>query len=104
MAAPGGDPQHLSHVLSQLINLRGLARVRGDAQLAEVWKAVAGPEIAAATRVLGIQRGALQIGVSNSSLLSELVSFHRFGFLEALQRDHAHLKIREIKFKLKSGV
>ena len=99
----GGEPQHLSQVLSQLISLRGLARVRGDAQLAEIWKTAAGPQIAAQTRVLGIQRGVLQVGVSNSSLLSELVSFHRFTILDALKREHPHLKIRDLKFRLKTG-
>jgi hypothetical protein len=46
----------------------------------------------------------LQIGVGNSTLLGELVSFHRFSILSYLQEKHADLKIRDLKFKLKSGV
>ena len=96
------QPQHLSQALSELIALRGLARVRGDAQLDEVWREVAGSDIARQTKVLGISRGILQIGVSNSPLLSELALFHKFSLLKVLQEQHAGLNIHDIKFRRKT--
>ena len=93
-------PQHLSQAISELIALRGLARSRGDAQLAEIWKQVAGDKLAEQTRVLGIKRGVLQVAVANAPLLSELSSFHKFSLLETLQSRHAGLKLRDLKFHL----
>jgi hypothetical protein len=95
---------HVSQALSELIALRGLARLRGESQLADVWKQVAGPRIAEGTRVLGINRGALQIAVTNAPLLSELVSFHKPSLLQALQTEHPDLKIRDLKFRLRGSI
>lgn len=92
---------HVSQALSELIALRGLARLRGESQLADVWKQIAGPHIARNTRVIGINRGALQIAVTNAALLSELASFHKASLLQALQANHADLKIRDLKFRLR---
>ncbi|MEX0718418.1 MAG: DUF721 domain-containing protein [Planctomycetaceae bacterium] len=97
-------PESLGKALAELVALRGLARPRGDAQLADVWRNVAGPQIAAATKVLGIRRGVLQVGVSNSALLSELASFHKASLLAAMTREHADLKIRDLKFRLNGEI
>ncbi|MEZ6065000.1 MAG: hypothetical protein R3B90_04685 [Planctomycetaceae bacterium] len=48
-----------------------------------------------------IKSGALQIGVANSALLSELSAFHKVSLLEQLQTKYSHLRIRDIKFKLR---
>jgi hypothetical protein len=95
------DPRRLSDALSELIALRGLARVRGDAQLATIWKEVAGRRIAADTRVLGVRRGILRIAVTNAPLLSELVGFHRFSLLDALKQRFPELKVSGLKFVLR---
>lgn len=95
------DPRHLSKALSDLIALKGLVRVRGEGQLASIWSGVAGPEISRQTKVLGINRGVLRIGVSNAPLLSELVSFRKTSLLKVFQEEHADLKIRDLKFRLK---
>lgn len=94
------DPQPLSRALSELISLKGFARVRGENQLAAVWSEVAGPKIARQTRVLGIRRGVLQVAVTNAPLLSELASFHKPSLLRTLRKDHADLNIRDLKFRL----
>ena len=102
--ASGFGPQHLSRALSELIARRGYARVGGDAQLQRVWGEIAGPVIAGQTRAVAIRRGVLQILVAHAPLLSELASFHKTSLLEKLTADHADLRIRELKFKLDSGV
>lgn len=98
------EPVHLSKALSELISVRGLARVRGDEQLREIWNRMAGESISAQTKVMGIRNGILQIGVANSAMLGELVSYHRHALLRCLQQDHAYLRIRELKFRLKGNL
>ncbi len=98
------DPQPLAKALTELIAVRGLARVRADAQLAELWRKVVGPKIADRTRVLGIRRKVLQIGVAHAPLLAELASFHRTNLIESLRRHDPDLQIRGIKFLLRGDL
>ncbi|MBM3971454.1 MAG: DUF721 domain-containing protein [Planctomycetes bacterium] len=96
------EPLHVRKVLSELIALKGLARVHGPEQLQQAWRSVAGDEIGRKSRVLELNRGVLNVGVSNSGLLNELVGFHRQTLLEQLQQQFSHLKIQDIKFRLKT--
>lgn len=96
----GREPQHVSRALSELIALRGWARARGYKELAGIWCEVAGSVIAAQTKVQGIRRGALLVGVSNAPLMSELASFHKASLLEALRRQRPDLRIQDLKFRL----
>lgn len=95
------DPLPLSRVLSELIALRGYARVQAGSQLDDAWRDAAGSNVATATKVQGIKRGVLQVSVDNSALLSELASFHKSTILATLQEKHPHLKLRDLKFALK---
>lgn len=99
-----GDPQSLGAALSQLIALKGLANSRGDAQLAETWKNVAGERIADRTVVLGVHRGVLQIGVVSSAMMNELAAFHKGRLVEELKDKHAELKVKDIKFRLRGDL
>ncbi len=102
MAEPG--PQSLSDVLAKLIALRGYARRQGDAQLQQAWTEVAGTQFASRTRALSIKRAVLHVAVAQSALHAELVSFHRQKLLAKFQAQFPHLKIKDLKFKLDSGV
>ncbi len=95
------EPVQLRRVLSELIALKGLGRVQGNAQLQQAWQTVAGDEIGRSSRVLEFKRGVLNVGVNNSALLNELAGFHKQTMLENLQKQFAHLKIQDIKFRLK---
>jgi hypothetical protein len=97
-------PQRLSLALGELIAFRGYARARGDAQLQEAWADAAGKTIARQTRAVAIRRGVLHVSVDHAPLLSELAGFYRQSFVARLQELHAHLNIRDLKFKLDSGV
>ncbi len=97
-------PEHLAKALARLIALRGLARVKGEAQLQQTWKKIAGERIAKHTRALEIRRGILHIGVANAPMLGELASFHKLNLLTQLQTEHADLKIRDLKFQLKTDI
>lgn len=97
-------PEHLAQAISRLIALRGLARVRGESQLQQTWNTVAGERIASHTKALEIRRGVLHIGVANAPMLGELASFHKGTLLTKLQTDHPDLRIRDLKFKLKTDI
>jgi predicted nucleic acid-binding Zn ribbon protein len=100
----GSGPQRLSLALSELIAMRGYARVRGDAQLQSAWADAAGATIARQTRALAIRNGVLHIAVDHAPLLSELAGFYRQILLEKIRERNAGLKIRDLKFKLDSGI
>ncbi len=97
-------PVHISAALSELIQRRGFAQAGGQAQLQTAWKAIAGTETAQQTRVTGLSRGALQIEVAGSALLSELVSFRRVDLLRQLGKLYPELKIQDLKFRLNSAI
>lgn len=94
------DPLPLSVALSELIALRGFARIRSDNELEMAWKKVAGAELAAQTRATVVSRGTLTIAVENAPLLSELASFQGPELLQKLKQGFPHLKIKNLKFKL----
>ena len=94
------DPLPLSVALSELIAIRGFARVRSDSELEAAWKKVAGPDIAARSRPMMVSRGTLTISVENAPLLSELASFQGPELLQNLKQQYPHLKIKTLKFKL----
>ena len=100
----GKGPQRLSLALNELIALRGYARPRGDAQLQSAWRDAAGQTIARQTRAVAIRRGVLHISVAHAPLLSELAGYFRQSLLEKLTELHAHLKIKDLKFKLDSSI
>lgn len=94
------DPLPLSAALSELIALRGFARVRGDQELETAWKKAAGPDLAEHTRPLQVSRGILSISVDNAPLLSELTAFHGPELLRNIKQLYPHLNIKNLKFKL----
>ena len=93
------DPLPLSLALSELIAIRGFARVHSGNELETAWKTIAGQEIAAQSRPLVVNRGTLSISVENAPLLSELASFKGPQLLQELQQKYPHLKIKNLKFK-----
>ena len=97
-------PQHVSKALSELIALRGFARVQGDAQLQAAWDQAAGPDIAPLTRVGGLSRGTLNVLVANPALLAELNGFHKTNILKSLQQTRPEYKVKQLKFKLQSSL
>ncbi len=95
-------PAHVSRALSELFAIRGYARVDSTRLLQEIWAQVAGPDIAGGSQPIRIQRGVLQIGVATSVLLSELTGFHQQDLLARLKQGHPELRIRSLKFMLRS--
>lgn len=101
---PSHGPRHLGQALTELIALRGYARPAADRQLQEAWSDVAGAQFASQTRAVAVKRGVLQISVAHTPLLSELASFHKVDLLQKFQAKFAHLRVRDLKFKLDGDV
>lgn len=98
------DPQPLSAAISELIARRGFARMQGTSQLVAIWKQVVDERTAERTKVLGLKRGVLEVGVTNSALLNELVSFQKTGLLARLKAEHSEQNIKDIRFRLRSDL
>lgn len=95
------DPLRLSAALTELIALRGYARVEEHRQYRDAWNTVAGDDWKRHTKVSRVLRGQMIIEVDNGSLLSELSGFHAAELLQRLQAEFAGLKIKGLKFRLK---
>lgn len=96
------DPQPLSVAISELIARRGLATRKGTGQLSDVWKIVAGDRVSRHSRVLSLRDHTVCVGVDNSALLNELVSFHSARLLAGLQSECPELTVRRLRFQLRS--
>ena len=97
-------PQTLAKGLGELIALRGYARQGAQTELEKVWQDVVGPDYAGQTRAVAIKRGTLHVHVNHAVLVAELTSYHRERVLRRLMDEHPRLKIKDVKFKLDSGV
>lgn len=93
-------PQALKQTLRKLIADRGWARKLQTEDLHERWKKVAGERIAKWTRIKSIRNGTVNVQVSNSTLLNELVSFHDRNLLARMKTEFQELRIQQLKFKL----
>jgi hypothetical protein len=97
-------PQSLSKVLSELIAIRGYARQGALTELQTAWQEVVGPDFAGKTRAVAIRRGTLHVHVQHAVLVAELTAYHRERVVQGLSEKHPRLKIKDVKFKLDSGV
>lgn len=96
------EPQTLGQVLSTLFAKKGYGRPQASRQLHEAWQGVAGEVFGPVTKVIGLSNRTLKVGVQNSAVLSELVAFRKGELLAAFQEKHPELRIRDIKFQLRS--
>ena len=97
-------PSSLGLAISQLFQLKGYANSQTDAALTDTWRRIAGERIGSRSSVLGVTRNVMSIGVGSAALVNELVAFHKAQFLKAMQEAYPHLKLRDLKFRLKSDL
>ena len=89
----------MSEILSRLFTARGWGRSQERMHLERTWSDVAGPDIAAQTRVGPLKRGVLEIEVSGGALLHELVSFHKRRLLSQLREKLTDIPLRDLRFR-----
>lgn len=98
--AGSSEPQPLSLALTELILLRGYARIRGDEELHAAWKSIAGDDLAKRAKPMQIVKGTLSVSVEGAALMNELVSFQQAELLSLLKQQFPHLNVRRLKFRL----
>ena len=93
------SPIKLGEVLAELILRRGYAREQSRVMLGEAWLTAVGERWGTYTRVGNLQRGLLEITVSNSALVQEL-TFRKVELLETLRKSLPEEKIRDLRFRV----
>ena len=96
---PERGPEAFKDVLSQLFTARGWGRRQARLHLERAWEAVAGPEIAARTRVAALRRSTLDIDVDGPVLMQELTSFHKRRLLAELRKRLPGTMLTDLKFR-----
>lgn len=92
-------PKDLSRAVSQFVTRWGIAETQSARELEQAWQDVAGPALAARTRVGAVRRGVCEITVENSSLLQQLI-FQQRDILQRLQAQKPHFAITQIRFRV----
>jgi predicted nucleic acid-binding Zn ribbon protein len=96
---PEPGPESLGEILGRLFTARGWGRRQGRLHLERAWADVAGPEIAAHTRLGSLRRGVLEVQVGNAVLLQELSHFHKRRLLEQLRRRLPEQPLTDLRFR-----
>jgi predicted nucleic acid-binding Zn ribbon protein len=91
-------PQKLGDVLAQLTARHGFARVRSQVMYDDAWRDVAG-DLANRSRVGALRRGVLEITVSHSTLVQEML-FQKPRLLEGLASRLPGQEIKDLKFRV----
>ena len=99
MADGNKGPETIADILGRLFTSRGWGRKNDRMQLEAAWAAAAGPEVAAATKVLGVRRGVLEVEVRGGPLLQELAQFHKRALLGKLRPALPAMTLTDLKFR-----
>jgi predicted nucleic acid-binding Zn ribbon protein len=92
-------PKKIADVVAQLITARGYGRLQAMADIESAWQSAAGEALARFTRAGRLQRGVLEITVSNSTMIQEL-GFQKQQILASLQAKLPDAKIRGLRFRI----
>lgn len=91
-------PKKIANVVAQLIHKRGYGRLSANEQLAEAWSVAAG-ELARFSRPGKLSRGALEITVTNSTIMQEF-TFQKERILAELTHKLPDAKVRNLRFRV----
>jgi len=92
-------PQSIGDVLARLLARRGYAAQQQHQVQQEVWKELAGSELAGQSRPGNLKGGVLEILVRSSSAIQEL-SFQKRELVRRLQQAEPQLNVRDLRFRI----
>jgi predicted nucleic acid-binding Zn ribbon protein len=92
-------PESLAEILSRLFTAKGWGRRQARMHLEKAWADAAGPNFAAATRVLALKQGILEIEVASAVLQQELAGFYKRQLLTKLRAALTDEKINDLRFR-----
>ena len=96
---PGSGPEPIADILARVLRETGLDR-RRQSDLVDAWVDVAGPAVAARTRIGTFRKGVLVIEVDSSALKQELSLFQREELLAALRERMKGTFVEDLRFRL----
>lgn len=91
--------QRIADILPELMARRGFARVQSGEAYAAAWGEAAGPLVARYSRVGQLRRGALEVIVTNSTLIQEL-TFQKAALLKTLNQLLPNQDIKDLRLRL----
>jgi hypothetical protein len=100
MSKPNRGPRPLADILGELFTVRGYGRLRARQELEDAWNTAVGEPNCCQTRLGEVSRGVLNVTVAHSTLLEELVAFHKPALLAALRSGAPATTIRDIRFRV----
>lgn len=98
-SSPRKHPQRIGDVLSELMARRGFARVQSGAACEAAWRTAAGEFFARQTRAGQVRRGVLEVIVSNSTIMQELV-YRKADIVAELARLLPDETIGDLRFRV----
>jgi predicted nucleic acid-binding Zn ribbon protein len=93
-------PRQLSEILGELFTVRGYGRLLARQELEDAWNAAVGEPYCRQTRLGDVRHGVLNVTVAHSTLLEELVAFHKPSLLAALRTSAPASPIQDIRFRV----
>ena len=91
----------LGDLLPQLLAKYGLQRRRDVDGINDAWKEAVGPPFDGVSRVVGFNRGTLEVAVPHSAFVQEL-SFRNTELLRAMQNALPEEQVKKIKFSVQT--
>jgi len=91
-------PRKIGSIVNQLMSRRGYAQVQTIGEMERVFKSVVGEELANTCRCGNVNRGTLEVAVSDSVSIQEL-SFRKRPVIKALQKEFPSSGIKDIRFR-----
>lgn len=95
------DPVLVKHVIEKVLKK---LNPKNKERLKKLWETAAGPELSRHTRLASLRKGRLTVEVENSSWLYEMTVRHKPRLLKELQSDLGEKKLKELRFRLGTGV
>jgi predicted nucleic acid-binding Zn ribbon protein len=94
-----GNPHRIGDVLAELMARRGYARERSAGACAQAWREAAGPSVAECSRATQIRRGVLEVLVTHSTLVQEIV-YQKAELIKKLAVLLPQENIRDLKLRV----
>jgi predicted nucleic acid-binding Zn ribbon protein len=93
------SPEKIGNILTELMARRGYARVQSAQAHEAAWRKAAGALAAKHTRIGALRRGKLEIIVTNSTLVQELM-FQKSSLLKTLAELLPDEAIKDLRFRV----
>jgi len=92
-------PEKLGDILDSFLRTSGLAQKLKHLEVYRAWEEVVGPDVAAATRVMGFAQHKIYVEVRSAARRHELATFFKKRILADLREKLPNILIQDIVFR-----